>query len=318
MEKLVILDADLVSHGDLNWDDLAKIVDLKIYPATQQGEMIEHIGDATMVMSNSCRYKAELLDACPNLRYIGQLSTGFNLIDTAYARSKGISVTNVPAYSTDSVAQLVFALLLEVCHHVGQHSDLVRAGRWTKNQDFSFWDLPLIELAGKTMGVWGYGAIGKTVARIATAFGMTVLANSRSRQFGSEDGVEFVSIDQLLSESDVLSLHIPLSAETRGLVNKDSIAKMRDGVIIINTSRGPIVEDEDIIAALESGKVAWYATDVLAKEPPPADFPLLRAPNTIITPHIAWAPLAARLRLRDVAVDNVKAYLSGNPINVVN
>lgn len=317
-EKLVILDGHTVNPGDLPWDALEELTDLTVYERSQAEDVIARIGDASLLMTNKCRINKAVIDACPQLKYIGEMATGYNNIDIAYAREKNITVTNVPNYSSDAVAQLVFALLLEICHHVGHHAERVRQGRWSSAPDFAFWDYPLIELQGKTLGIWGYGTIGKSVARIAHAFGMRVLAHSRSRQSSSEAQVSFVPLEQMLAEADVISLHVPLHAESRDLVNAEKIALMKDGVILINSSRGPIVKDADLIAALESGKVAWYATDVLSKEPPPADLPLLHAPNTLVTPHIGWAPLEARQRLRDIAIENVKQFLNGTPQNVVN
>lgn len=309
MKKLVILDNQAVNAGNLPWGDLSELVDLQIYQKTARDEVAAHIGEAAMVLTNSCRINAEVMDACPNLEYIGVMATGLNQIDLAHATAKNITVTNVAQYSTNAVAQLALALLLEVCHQVGQHSDEVRAGRWTNSPDFALRGYPLMELEGKILGIWGYGAIGKRVARLAQAFGMKVLAHSRSRQISSEEGVAFVSLDELLASADVISLHVPLAPETRSLVNQAAFERMKDGVILINTSRGPIIRDEDLIAALESGKVAWYASDVLPKEPPPADLPLLRAPHCIFTPHIGWAPLETRQRLREMVLENVRGYL---------
>ena len=247
-----------------------------------------------------------------NLKYVGVLATGYNVVDTAAARELGVTVTNIPAYSTDSVAQLVFALLLEICHHAGHHSNAVHAGKWTSNPDFCFWDYPLLELAGKTMGIVGYGRIGKKVAQIARAFGMNVLAWTRTPR-----DPECVSLDELLEKSDVISLHCPLFPQTQNLINKDTIAKMKDGAILINTSRGPVINDQDVREALDSGKLYAAAADVATVEPIPADNPLLGAKNMFFTPHIAWATLEARTRLMDIAVENVKAFRAGAPVNVV-
>lgn len=317
MKRLVILDNQAVNSGNLPWGELSGLVDLTVYQRSSRDDIAANIGDAEMVLTNGCRINAEVIDACPNLEYVGVMATGFNHIDVAHAAEKKITVTNVAQYSTNAVAQLAFALLLEVSHQVGRHSDEVHAGRWTNSPELALRGYPLMELEGKTLGIWGYGAIGKRMAQLGLAFGMKVLATSRSRQSGSDEGVDLLPLAELLAAPDVISLHLPLSPETRGLVNQAALEQMKDGVILINSSRGPIIQDADLIAALESGKVAWYATDVLPKEPPPADLPLLRAPNCIITPHIAWAALETRQRLRELAVDNVRRYLAGTPSNVV-
>lgn len=318
MTKIVVLDGYTENPGDLSWSGLEALGDLKVYDRTSADKIVERIGDADIVYTNKTPITKETLDACPNIRFIGVLATGYNVVDYEYAKKKGIPVANIPTYGTTAVAQFVFALLLEVCHNVGHHSEEVKKGRWTNNPDFCFWDFPLIELADKTMGIIGFGRIGQATAKIARAFGMKVLAyDEYPNEAGRELG-EYVTLDELYAKSDVISLHVPLFPSTNGMVNSESVARMKDGVIIINTSRGPLVVEEDVKAALETGKIGWYATDVVSVEPIKADNVLLTAKNCIITPHIAWAPKESRQRLMDVAVDNLAQFLKGNPINIVN
>ena len=311
--KIVVLDGYAANPGDLSWAPLEALGELTVYDRTPTDQIAARIADAELVLTNKTVLNRELIAGAKKLRYIGVLATGYNVVDVAAAKELGVVVTNIPAYSTDSVAQLVFALLLEICHNVGHHSQAVHAGRWSANQDFCFWDAPLIELAGKTMGVVGYGRIGHKVAEIARCFGMNVIAWTRTPR-----DPECVSLDELLARSDVISLHCPLFPETRNLINHDTIAKMKDGVILINTSRGPVVNDADLRAALESGKVYAAGADVSTVEPIPADSPLLGAKNMFLTPHIAWATFEARERLMDIAVKNVEAFLAGAPVNTVN
>ena len=311
--KIVVLDGYAANPGDLSWAPLEALGELTVYDRTPADQIAARIADAELVLTNKAVLNRELIAGAKKLRYIGVLATGYNVVDVAAAKELGVVVTNIPAYSTDSVAQLVFALLLEICHNVGHHSQAVHAGRWSANQDFCFWDAPLIELAGKTMGVVGYGRIGHKVAEIARCFGMNVIAWTRTPR-----DPECVSLDELLARSDVISLHCPLFPETKNLINRDTIAKMKDGVILINTSRGPVVNDADLRAALESGKVYAAGADVSTVEPIPADSPLLGAKNMFLTPHIAWATFEARERLMDIAVKNVKAFLAGAPVNTVN
>ena len=311
--KIVVLDGYAANPGDLSWAPLEALGELTVYDRTPADQIAARIADAELVLTNKAVLSRELIAGAKKLRYIGVLATGYNVVDVAAAKELGVVVTNIPAYSTDSVAQLVFALLLEICHNVGHHSQAVHAGRWSANQDFCFWDTPLIELAGKTMGIVGYGRIGHKVAEIARCFGMNVIAWTRTPR-----DPECVSLDELLSRSDVISLHCPLFPETKNLINRDTIAKMKDGVILINTSRGPVVNDADLRAALESGKVYAAGADVSTVEPIPADSPLLGAKNMFLTPHIAWATLEARERLMDIAVKNVEAFLNGAPVNTVN
>lgn len=312
MEKIIILDGGVANPGDLSWDDLAALGDLTVYDYTAPEDVIPRIGDASIILTNKTVISANVISACPNLRYIGVLATGYNVIDIAEAKKRGIIVANVPAYSTPTVAQLTMALLLEIALHVGHHSRVVHEGKWSACRDFAFWDYPLMELAGKTFGIVGYGSIGKAVAKLAQAFGMNVLAYSRH---GAEDF--HTELDELYAKADIVSLHCPLTAENTGMINKETIAKMKDGVIILNTARGGLINEADLREALLSGKVYAAASDVTCKEPINADSPLLGLDNMIITPHIAWAATEARQRLLSVAIDNVRQYLCGNPQNNV-
>lgn len=317
--KIVILDAYVANPGDLSWAALEQLGDLTIYDKTAAEDTIARIGDAEIVILNKTAIDASILEACPSIKYIGVLATGFNVVDTAAAAAKGIPVCNVPAYSTDAVTQHVFALILEICLNVGAHNQAVKDGEWTRSPYFSFWNSPLIELAGQTLGIVGYGAIGRSVAKVAQAFGMKVVANRRNpRPEDAADGVEMLSLDELYAVSDIVTLHAPLTVETTHMINRDSIAKMKDGVILINTARGPLIHDEDLAAALDSAKVYAAGIDVATVEPIPADNPLLKRDNCLITPHIAWAPLAARSRLLDITAKNVEAFLAGKPQNQVN
>jgi glycerate dehydrogenase len=316
--KIVILDAHTANPGDLSWDGLKALGELTVYDRTSEGEIVSRIGAAEAVLVNKTPIAPATLEACPHIRYIGVLATGYNIVDTAAARERGIPVCNIPDYSSAAVAQLVFALLLEICHHPGAHSDAVHAGRWTRSKDFAFWDYPLMELAGKTLGIIGFGRIGQTVAVLARAFGMKVLAHSRNRREERQALAAQVPLDKLLAESDVVSLHCPLNPETQGLINQRTIALMKDGAILINTARGPVIVEEDVAAALNSGKLSAAGVDVVSAEPIRADNPLLSAKNCIITPHIGWAPLECRARLINIAVENLRAFIAGAPVNVVN
>lgn len=310
--KIVVLDGYTENPGDLSWDGLAQLGEVTVYDYTPAEEIVSRIGDAPIVLTNKTPLTAQTIAACPQLRYIGVLATGYNVVDVAAARERGIVVANVPTYGTQAVAQYVFALLLEICHHVGHHNAQVQAGRWTQGRDFCFWDYPLIELAGKTFGVIGYGRIGRAAAQLARAFGMRVLAYSPHG-----DGEEMVSLNELLAQSDVISLHCPLKPENTGLINRETIARMKDGVIIINTARGPLINEQDLREALLSGKVQAAAVDVASVEPIREDNALLGLDNCLITPHIAWAPKESRQRLMDVAVENVAAFLRGEAQNNV-
>lgn len=319
MEKIVILDGYAANPGDLSWDGLRQFGELTIYDRTAREDIVSRIGDAGIIFTNKTPITKETLEACPQLKMIGVLATGFNIIDIQAAKEQGVTVCNVPDYSTVSVAQLVFAMLLEICHHVGHHSAAVHAGRWSSNPDFCFWDYPLMELVGKTMGIVGYGRIGQAVARLALAFGMQVIASSRSAVPGTEkDGVRFVTREELLKSADVVSLHCPLTPETEGLINRASIEWMKHGAILINTGRGPLVVEKDLADALNTGRLYAAGLDVAAQEPIPKDSPLIGAKNCFITPHIAWATFEARRRLVDITVENLRSFLEGKPVHVVN
>jgi len=309
--KIVILDGYTANPGDLSWEAIRALGECTIYDHTPADLTVERAKDAEMIISNKTVLDRSVIEALPKLRYIGLLSTGYNVVDLAAARERNIPVTNIPAYSTPSVAQMTFALLLELCSRVGSHNNAVQAGDWVRARDFCFWNAPLIELAGKTMGLIGYGQIGQAVATIAKAFDLNVIAHSRSC-------ANAVSLDELFSASDIISLHCPLTDETQGLINRETIAKMKRGALLINTARGPILNEQDVADALASGRLGGCAVDVLSTEPPQADNPLLNAPNCVITPHIAWASKEARGRLLDIAANNIKAFQTGEPINVVN
>ena len=298
MAKIVILDGFVANPGDLSWEPLAELGELTVHEYTAPQDVVARIGDAPIILTNKTVISAEVMTACPNLRYIGVLATGYNVVDIAEAKKRGIVVTNVPAYSTPTVAQFTMALLLEIALHVGHHSRVVHEGKWSACRDFAFWDYPLMELQGKTFGIVGYGSIGKEVAKVAQAFGMKVLAYSRH---GAEDF--HTELDELYAKSDIVSLHCPLTAENTGMINKGTIAKMKDGVIILNTARGGLINEADLRDALVSGKVYAAASDVTTREPINADSPLLGLDNMIITPHIAWAATEARQRLLSVAID---------------
>ncbi|MBZ4673197.1 MAG: Phosphoglycerate dehydrogenase [Spirochaeta sp.] len=313
---IVILDGYTENPGDLSWDGFAELGDVTVYDRTPDDLIAQRIADADIVITNKTPLTAETIKNAERMQYIGVLATGYNVVDIQAAKERGVVVTNIPTYGTDAVAQFVFALLLEICHHVQHHSDAVKEGRWSKAPDFCFWDYPLIELAGKTMGIIGYGRIGQATGRIAKAFGMKVIAYDSYQNPELKD--EYVSLDTLLSESDVIALHCPLFPETEGIINKESIAKMKDGVILINNSRGPLIVEQDLADALNSGKIAAAGLDVVSSEPIREDNPLLQAKNCLITPHISWAPRESRQRLMDIAVANLKGFLSGARQNVVN
>ena len=318
--KIVILDGYCVNPGDRSWEKLEKLGELTVYDRTpyNDADIIERIGDSEIVVTNKTPISENTLKSCPGIKFITVLATGYNIVDTAAARARGIGVANIPGYGTDAVAQFAISLLLELCAHVGHHSARVHEGAWNSSPDWCFWDHPLIELTGKTIGILGYGRIGKQTGRIAKALGMKVLANSRSKQSGSDDVAEFTDVDTLIRSCDVIALHCPLFPETREIINKDSIAKMKDGVMIINNSRGQLVNEQDLADALNSGKVAAAGLDVLSSEPVSGDNPLLTAKNCIITPHISWAPVEARQRIIDVTCSNITAFLEGRAENIVN
>jgi glycerate dehydrogenase len=317
--KIVILDGYTENPGDLSWEGFEALGELTVYDRVPSADIVKCIGAAEIVITNKTPLTKEVFDACPSIRYVGVLATGYNVVDVAAAKEKGIPVTNIPTYGTQAVAQFVFALLLDICHHVRQHSDAVKLGEWKKRGDFCFWDYPLVELAGKTMGIIGFGRIGQAVSKIAVAFGLKVLAYDEYRNPALEsEAVKYASLEELLASSDVISLHCPLFPSTKGIINRGTIDKMKKGVFLINTSRGPLINEADLREALESGKVAYAAVDVVSVEPIQEDNPLLGAPNIIITPHIAWAPKESRKRLMDIAVANLEAFLKGSPTNVVN
>lgn len=319
--KIVVLDGFTENPGDLSWEGLEQLGKLSVYDRTAGDEAViaERIGDAEAVYTNKVPISRKVIECCLNLRFIGVLATGYNVVDTAAAKERQIPVCNIPSYGTDAVAQFAIALLLEICHHIGHHSDAVHQGRWSSNQDWCFWDYPLIELAGKTMGIIGFGRIGQSTGRIAQAMGMKVLAYDSFKIPELESATcKYTDLDTLFAQSDVISLHCPLFPETEGMIHQGSIAKMKDGVIILNNSRGPLIVEEDLAQALKTGKVYAAGLDVVSSEPVREDNPLLKAPNCLITPHISWAPKESRQRLMDIAVKNLKNFLEGNPVNIVN
>ena len=319
--KIVILDGYTENPGDLSWSELEKLGKLTVYDRTSitdEAEIITRIGDAEAVYTNKTPISQHVIDSCPNMKFIGVLATGYNVVDVGYAKQKGIPVCNVPSYGSDAVGQFAIALLLEICHRIGHHSDAVHSGRWENNTDWCFWDYPLIELAGKTIGIVGFGRIGQVTGRIAKALGMRVIANDEHPNDPGRAIADYVSLDELLKESDVIALHCPLFPSTEGIINKDNIAKMKNGVIIINNSRGPLIVEQDLADALNSGKVYAAGLDVVSSEPIRGDNPLLRAKNCFITPHISWAPKESRQRLMDIAVENLRQFMNGTTVNVVN
>lgn len=316
--KIVVLDGYAANPGDISWEQVSTLGDLTVYDRTPVAEIPERIRDAEIVLTNKAPLNASVLEGATSLKYVGVLATGFNIVDVQAAARLGIVVCNVPGYSTMSVAQLVFALLLEITHHVGLHADGVHAGEWVNSKDFAYWKAPLVELDGKVMGLVGAGSIAKAVARIAMAFGMRVIATSRSKTTGEENGISYVTLDELWQHSDVISLHCPLTDSTKGLVNKTSLAAMKDGVILINTARGPIVDEAALADALRTGKVRAAGVDVLSSEPMAKENPLLGVGNCFMTPHIGWAPYEARVRLMNITATNIQAFLTGKPVNRVN
>ena len=319
--KIVILDGRGLNPGDLSWGGFEAMGQVTVYdrtPIDDEDEIVRRIGDSEIVLTNKTPMTRAILERCPAVKYIGVLATGYNVVDTGAARERDIPVCNIPAYGTASVAQMAIALLLEICCKVGHHDRAVHEGRWSGCPDFCFWDGTLMELAGKTMGIVGYGSIGRATGEIARALGMTVIATGPHPWAEGERPAPYVSMEELLRRSDVVSLHCPLFPATRGLINRDSIAKMKDGAILLNTSRGPLLVEQDVADALSSGKLYAAGVDVAETEPIPTDSPLLTAKNCIITPHIAWAPLEARQRLMDIAVGNLRGFLAGSPENVVN
>ena len=319
--KIVVLDGYTENPGDLSWDALAQLGELTVYDRTDPQDealIISRMAGAELVFTNKTPITRAAIDACPRLRFIGILATGYNVVDCAYAREKGIPVSNVPAYGTASVSQFSIALLLELCHHIGHHDRAVHEGRWERCADWCFWDYPLIELAGKTMGIIGFGRIGQAEGRVARALGMRVLAHDLHPTDAGRELADYVDLDTLYARADVISLHCNLTPENTDMICKASIEKMKDGVLIVNNARGQLVNEADLAAALEAGKVAGAALDVVSTEPIRGDNPLLHAKNCILTPHISWAPIESRQRIMDCTVENAKAFLNGTPTNVVN
>lgn len=318
--KIVVLDGHTLNPGDLSWEGLKHLGPLTVYDRTADGQIVERAAGADAVFTNKTRLTAHTLARLPGLRYIGVLATGYNVVDVEAAARLGIAVTNIPTYGTAAVAQFTFALLLEACHHVGHHAAEVRRGRWTESPDFCFWDFPLVELMDKTMGIIGFGRIGQATARIAMALGINVLAydSHQDKTLESPRCRYASSLDELLASSDVVSLHCPLTESTRGLINRETLGKCKRGAMLLNTSRGPLAVEEDVVEALDSGRLSCYAADVASIEPPPAATPLTRHPNAIITPHIAWASRESRERLMGIAVDNLKSFLAGSAKHMVN
>ena len=319
--KMTVLDGYAENPGDLSWEPLARLGELTVFDRTDPedpAEIIARIGSAEIVFTNKTPITREILDACPSVRYIGVLATGYNVVDIKAAGERGIPVTNIPGYGTMAVAQFAIGLLLELCGHMGEHGRAVRDGRWESCPDYCFWDYPLIELAGKTMGIIGFGRIGRQTGRIARALGMEVLACNPSQcEEGRAIGT-YVDLDTLLARSDVISLHCPQTPSTVGMIHRETIAKMKDGVILINNSRGGLVVEQDLADALNAEKIAAAGLDVVSQEPIRGDNPLLRAKNCLITPHISWAPRESRQRIMDMAAENLRAFLAGSPLHVVN
>ena len=316
--KITVLDGYALNPGDLSWEGLQKLGDLEVFDRTMVDEVVQRAAGAAIVLTNKTPLPDYVIRQLPDLRYIGVLATGYNVVDVEAAKQRGVVVTNIPTYGTASVAQFVFALLLELCHNVKAHADAVRAGEWSRSLDWSFWKSPLMELAGKTMGIVGFGRIGRAVGRIADALGMRVLAcDTYQGDAPLYTGFRWATLDEVLRESDVVSLHSPLFPETRGMIHAGTLALMKPSAFLINTSRGPLVVDQDLAEALNAGRLAGAGLDVLSIEPPLANNPLLSARNCLVTPHIAWATREARSRLMEIAVDNVASFLAGTPRNVV-
>ena len=316
--KIVILDGYTANPGDYSRKELKSFGEVEIDDRTSRDEVIARAKDADMVLTNKVVLKGKTLAQLPQLKYIGILATGYNIIDVEETRTRGIVVANVPAYSTDSVAQMTFAHVLNITNRIEHYADQNRKGQWSAAADFCYWDTPLSELAGKTFGIVGLGNIGQKVASIALSFGMRVIALTSKKAEEMPKGVEKADLEELLTQSDVLSLHCPLTENTREMINRQSLAKMKRGAILVNTGRGPLVNEADVADALAEGRLAGYGSDVMSSEPPKADNPLLKQPNAFITPHIAWATAEARGRLMATAIENAKAFIAGKPQNVVN
>ena len=316
--KIVVLDGRAVNRGDLSWEALRQLGELEVFDRTSESEVVGRAEDAVAVLTTRTPLSAATIRQLKRLRYIGVVFTGYDQIDLRAAREHNVVVTNVPTYGTGSVAQLTFALLLELCNHVGLHGDATRAGEWSRSTDFSFWKTPLVELQDKTMGIVGFGRIGRQVAKIAVAMGMRVMASDAAGENAPNwPGFRWCNLDELMAAADVVSLHSPLVPETHGIINAASLSKMKPSAFLINTSRGPLIVEKDLADALNEGRLAGAALDVLSNEPPAFDNPLLRARNCVVTPHIAWATREARTRLVEIAVANLKAFIEGHPVNVV-
>ena len=317
--KIVILDGNALNPGDLSWDPIREFGEVTVYPRTESLEdTIQRIGDHEIVLINKVPITEEVFEACPNIKLICVQATGYNVVDCEAAKRRGIPVCNVPSYSTAAVAQFTLALLMEICHRIGHHDMLVHEGKWCECDSFCFWDTPQMELAGKTIGIIGFGSIGQAVGRLAKVLGMEVITYSRSIRPEGKEIAEYVDLDTLLARSDVISLHCPLFPETEKMINAQTIGKMKDGVILLNTSRGGVIDEEAVSVALRSGKIRAAAVDVVSEEPMRRENPLLSAPNCIITPHMAWAPIETRQRLLGVVAENIRGFLEGTPRNVVN
>jgi glycerate dehydrogenase len=315
--RIVVVDGYTLNPGDLAWDDLRALGECEIYERSSDGELLSRSATAEIVLTNKMEIRKRHIEQLAKLRYIGVTATGYNIVDVAAARERGVVVTNVPAYGTASVAQMTFALLLELCHRVGHHAQTVRDGRWAKSPDFCYWDFPLVELDGLTMGIIGLGRIGRAVAQLAQAFGMKVIATGRSKPAELPREIEWTDLETLLRASDVVSFHCPLTPETKHMINAGRLKLMKPTAFLLNTSRGPLIDEAALAMALHAGQIAGAGLDVLSIEPPPANHPLYTAPNCFITPHISWATRAARSRLMRVAVDNVRAFITGKAQNVV-
>ena len=319
--KIVNLDSYALNPGDLDWSPLKELGDCTFYdrtPVNDDNEILKRIGDAEIVLTNKTPLDEHVISTAPNLKYIGVTATGYNVIDTEAATKANISVTNIPTYGTDAVAQFTFALLLEITSHVGLHNQLVHDGRWSSNPDFTFWAKPLMELQGKTLGLIGFGSIAKKVAEIGHTFSMNIIFYNHRHKTDLPNYVKQLSLEELYQQSDIISLHVPQTLETTEMINQKAISQMKDGVILINTARGGLISEKDVADALNDGKIAAAGVDVVQKEPIPADSPLLSAKNCYITPHIAWAPRETRNRLLGIVVDNLQAFLNGEKLNVVN
>ena len=318
MMNIVVLDGYAANPGDLSWDAMKELGQLTVYDRTPAEEVIARSQEADIVLTNKVVLTADIISKLPHLKDIGVLATGYNVVDTEAARLKGIVVTNIPSYSSDSVAQLTFAHILNISNRVAHYAQLNRQGVWSSNKDFCYWDTPLFELAGKTLGIVGLGSIGMKVANIGRQLGMDIFAMTSKNSSDLPQGIQKTTLDGLLAVSDVLTLHCPLTPQTRHLINQETLSQMKQGAILINTGRGPLVDEAAVAQALQSGHLMAYGADVMSQEPPAADNPLLACPNAYLTPHIAWATYEARVRLMQIATDNVKAFIAGSPVNVVN